>query len=346
MTIVIFAGGIGTRLWPLSRRNSPKQFDQIFNGRSTLELAIQRLAPTFGLSNIFIQTTPNFKAIVKKQIKGLPAANIITEPARRNLAAAVCLALTRLKQRGAAGPLALIWADHLMTHKGEFIQALKNSKQLIRQNPNRFVFLAERPRFANNNLGWIHLGKKLGTINRQGYFQFKGWQYRPAIKDCQRLFSSGSYFWNPGYFVTSIDFLLDQYRRLAPDIYKSVSQGKYKTARQEHFDTAIIEKTDLKNAVVLKTNMGWSDPGTLYALKEALQKSPAANVTQGQVVNLGSQDCLVYNLDDKKLLTTIGLKGTVVISTKDATIVVPKDKVKQVTDLVDQLAKQGFSQYL
>ena len=337
MKIVIFAGGIGTRLWPLSRKNSPKQFDRIFNNQSTLELAIQRIAPVFGLENIFIQTAENFKQPIKKLIPDLPADNILTEPARRNLAPAVCLAMTELKKRNYTEPVALLWADHLMKDVDEFTHALQVAEGLIKENPNRFVFLAEKPRFANNNLGWIHVG---------GDNKFLGWKYKPEQGECDKMFKSGQYFWNPGYFITNIDFLLEQYKTLAPEIYQAVTENNYTNAPKVNFDEAIIEKTDLGNAVVIKTDMGWSDPGTLYALKEALQKSVKGNVTQGQVVNLDSQDCLTYNLEPKKLLTTVGLKGTVVINTKDAIIVVPKDKVKQVTDLVAKLEKQGLEEYL
>jgi mannose-1-phosphate guanylyltransferase len=346
MKIIIFAGGIGTRLWPLSRQNSPKQFDRIFNKQSTLELAVERVAPVFGLSNIFIQTTPNFKKIITKLIPGLPAKNLIIEPARRNLAAAVCLSLIELDKRKIKGPVALLWADHLMKNKKEFIKALKNGKKLIEDEPYRFIFLAEKPRFANNNLGWIHLGKKAGILGRTNYYQFRGWQYRPDQKRCDAMFKSKHYYWNPGYFISSVEFLLHQYKRLAPDIYQSVARGHYKNARQEHFDKAIIEKTDLSHAVVLKTNMGWSDPGTLYALKEALSKSPKQNIIQGQVFNLDCQDCLIYNLEKNKLVSTVGLKGTVVVNTRDAIIVVPKDKVREVTQLLKKLEEDGLKKYL
>ena len=128
-------------------------------------------------------------------------------------------------------------------------------------------------------------------------------------------------------------------------MYQAV-QNSYQAAAKTTFDQAIIEKTDLSNAVILKTDMGWSDPGTLYALKEALQQSPEQNVTQGQVLDLNSQDCLIYNLEDKKLLTAVGLKNTVVVNTKDAIIVVPKDQVKHITELLEKLEQQGLAKYL
>ena len=160
------------------------------------------------------------------------------------------------------------------------------------------------------------------------------------------MHKSGQYFWNPGYFITSVDFLITRYEKLAPQIYDKVTSGNYSEAEAIHFDRAIIEKVDLSNAVVLKTNMGWSDPGTLYALKKALEEHGEANVTQGKVSLLNTSDSLLYNLDKGKILAGVGLKGMVVVNTPDALIVVPKEEVVNVTNLVKQMKEEGRDDYL
>lgn len=386
MKIIIFAGGIGTRLWPLSRKNSPKQFDKIFNGKSTLELAIERVEPLFGMQNIFIQTTESFAGSVRAQVPDLPRENIFIEPARRNVGPAVCYGMFKLKENphlgrnnshGSAPPLgpllkekgeaptpngikrnepvALLWADHLMERIDEFQQALKWGEELINRDPERFIFLAERPRFANNNLGWLKVGEQLGKVENKGYFQFLGWKYKPEVAECDQMFKSGDYYWNPGYFISSIDFILEEYKTLAPEIYEHVKNAvenhenaleHYEKAEKVSFDRAIIEKTDLSKAVVIKTNMGWSDPGTLYALKEALEKSKDDNVTKGNVIALNTKDSLLYNFEEKKLLATVGLEGFVVINMDDALIIVPKEEVVNVTRLVDKIGEEGYGQHL
>jgi mannose-1-phosphate guanylyltransferase len=346
MKLVIFAGGIGTRMWPLSRKNAPKQFDKIFSGMSTLQLAIDRLAPTFGVENIFIQTIDPFVPSIKEQVPDIPDSNIIIEPERRNLAPAVCLAVTELEKRGLKGPMALLWADHLMDYPEKFVAALKAGENIINDDPDRFVFLGEEPRFANNNLGWIKVGDKAGTENNVDYYSFEGWKYKPDMAVCEDLFSSGKAYWNPGYFITSVEFLLDQYKTLASSIYQAVSNNKYDEAEETHFDRAIIEKVDLSKAVVIKTNMGWSDPGTLYALKEALAQTIEENVTLGNVTEIGTSDSLIYNLEENKLVTAVGLKGMVVVNTKDALVVVPKEEVINITNLVKKLKEEGKDQYL
>jgi len=346
MKLIIFAGGIGTRLWPLSRENSPKQFDKIFNGKSTIQLAVERIAPAFGWKNIYIQTVAPYKKIIRRQIKKLPAANLIIEPARRNLAPAVCLAMAELEKKGYDGPVALLWADHLMERVEEFVKALETGEKLILKNPGRLVFLAEKPRFANNNLGWVKVGGKKGKIGNRDYYSFAGWKYKPEAKICEKMHQSGNYFWNPGYFITSVNFLLKQYKKLAPAIYKKVVSGDYGKAEKLHFDEAIVEKVDLKNALVLKTEMGWSDPGTLFALKEALQKKAGDNVSKGLVGLYQTKDSLIYNLQANKLVAGVGLKSMVIVNTADSLIVVPKDEVVKVTKLLEQLRKRGLKKYL
>ncbi|HOZ36445.1 MAG TPA: sugar phosphate nucleotidyltransferase [bacterium] len=357
MNLVIFAGGVGTRLWPLSRANSPKQFDAVWDGRSTLRLAVERLLPHFSGSDIFIQTVPEYYDLVHSQIPEIQNKNIFLEPARRNVGPAVCLAMSRLRQLGKTGPVAILWADHLMKDASEFIKNLKIAEQLAQQDPARFIFFAEKPRFANNNLGWIHVGKKIGSFQSTPYFSFLGWCYKPETKACEKMFHSGDYFWNPGYFISTPDFILSEYARHSPDILAAVEKAisarnkkqafeAYAEAPKISFDQCLIEKTDLRSAVIIKTNMGWSDPGTLYALKEALAANSKANVITGQVFNFDTKDSLVYNLEAKKLVATVGLDGFVVVNTKDALLVVPKERVKDITYLVESLARDGYKKYL
>jgi mannose-1-phosphate guanylyltransferase len=346
MKLVIFAGGKGTRLWPLSRERAPKQFDKFFNGQSTLQLAIDRIKDKFGIENIYIQTIPLYEKVVREQIPELPAGNIIIEPARRDLAAAVCLAMITLKQQGASGAMALLWADHLMERSESFIKALQTGEELIKQAGDRFIFLGERPRFANNNLGWIHVGEKIDAYEGLDYFSFRGWKYKPNSDECNAMFAAGEYAWNPGYFITSIEFLDEQYQLLAPAIYQNVLAGNYEQAEALHFDRAIIEKVDLGKAVVIKTDMGWSDPGTLYALKEALAKNKEDNVVQGEASLLNCSDCLLYNSEPNKIIAGVGLNGMIVVNTPDALVVVPKDEVVNITNLVKQMKAEGKDKYL
>lgn len=350
MNIVIFAGGAGTRLWPLSRQNSPKQFTVFKDNQSTLQMAVNRVKD-FGLENIFIATNVDYETIVAKQIPELSKEHIMTEPARRDLAAAVGLTLFRLKAQGKKGTVAMLWADHFMSKPDNFRAALKHGEDLITENPKRFVFLGEKARFANHNLGWIKLGKPTG----EKAYEFSAWKYRPEVNECKEMFASHDWVWNTGYFVFDLDFVIGLYQKHQPELAalleKMATDDKlvateYKNLPATSFDQAIVEKINQDEAVVLKVDLGWSDPGTLYALKEALAVSEQDNVTTGLTVTSGTTDSFIYNEEDKKVVAIIGLEGMVVVNTKDALLVCHKDEVPQIKMLLKDLEAQGLGEYL
>lgn len=350
MNFLIFAGGAGTRLWPISRSKSPKQFEKLKDDTSTLQMAVERISP-LGLENVYISTNSRYVDLVQKQIAGVSPDHIMSEPARRDLAAAVLLGLLRLKQKGLSGTIALLWADHFMERPDNFRAALVRAEALITQNKNRFIFLAEKPRFPNHNLGWIQVGGEV----EEGVFAFEGWKYRPDIIECEEMFESGMWQWNPGYFVADIDFVLGLYEKHQNELYTAVSQmvegvrdleTEYSSVLSSSFDNAIIEKIDKSQAVVLPVDLGWSDPGTLYALKEALQSAPDQTVTIGNTYEMGSTDSFIFNDEPGKLVSVIGLKGMIVVNTKDALLVVHKDQVPEIKTLLAKLEKDGKENYL
>ncbi|MDP2684567.1 MAG: sugar phosphate nucleotidyltransferase [bacterium] len=350
MKIIIFAGGTGTRLWPLSRKNSPKQFGSILGDKSTLQMVIDRVR-CFGIENVFVSTNEAFVGIVKAQIPELPEKNILSEPAKRDLAAAVGLALLTVRKDGYKGTVAVLWADHLMEREDEFVLALQKGEKLLEENSNRFVFLGERPRYANHNLGWIKLGENV----RDDEYNFAEWKYRPELTICEKMFESGEWVWNPGYFIFDIDFVLGLYKKYMPDMYDvleamsgnyNLVKEKYHTLESISFDDAILEKIDVSEAVVLKVNLGWSDPGTLYALKEALEPEMKKNCEQGLVLAHDTKDSFICNEDRDKLVAVIGLEGMVVVNTKEALLVCHKDDVPKVKELLNKIEEKGLSKYL
>lgn len=358
MKIIIFAGGTGTRLWPLSRKNSPKQFGKIFNGKSTLQITVERVEKAFGIQNIYLSTNESYVSIVKEQLPQISASNIIAEPEKRDVAPAVGYNLLRLRKLGYHGPVVILWADHVMNKPKEFIKALKIGEKLVQNNPKQLVFLGEKPRFANHNLGWIHVGKKI----TDGQYQFLEWHYRPPLKKCLEMFTSGQWYWNPGYFIVDLDTIITLYQKVAPKMYKKLNEiaqtigtvEETETLRKIYpqiesisFDNAIIEKVSPEQAIVILVNMEWTDPGTLYALKEYLTKNTKDNYVRGLGYNLSTEDSLIINEEEDKLISTVGLKGMVVINTKDALVVIHKDNVPQIKELVEKLAKdKKLAQYI
>lgn len=315
-----------------------------------MQLALDRIA-SFGIDHVYVSTNEQYAKLVHEQLPALADNHLFLEPVKRDVAAAVGLSLLRLKKQGVSGTVAVLWADHLMTHPERFITALNQAERIVTEKPDRFVFFAERPRFANHNLGWIHVGQDLPD----GSSEFLSWKYRPELLVCEKMFGSGTWYWNPGYFVFDLDFAISCYEKFMPEMYAVLQQivddesrlhELYPTLEATSFDTAIIEKLQSEQAVVLKVDLGWSDPGTLYALKESMVVKEDDNFTHGEVLVHETSDCLVYNEEDKKLVVTIGLDGMVVVNTSDAMIVCAKDKVPEIKTVLKKMEEEGMEGYL
>lgn len=365
MKIIIFAGGSGRRLWPISRKKSPKQFEPIIGEKSTLRLAVDRVAEVYGAENIFISTNEAYVEMIQEHLPELPNANVIGEPTRRDLAAAVGLALAHLAKATPAEaldsePVAILWGDNYMDQVDVFRRVLDGAEKLVANQKAKILFIGETPRFANDQLGWIGLGEEKGTVNGRPFYGFNSLSYRPPLDACQKMFAENTHVWNTGYFVTTIGFVRKRYQQLQPtmwaglkEIEDTIGQPNYRDTLHRvypkldvmSFDDAILHHVDPADALVLHGEMGWSDPGTLYALKEAINPDLNASVTKGQVVVAESNDCLVYNYEPDKLVTVIGLEGMIVVNTEDAILVVHKDNIPLVKKMVDGLEGTELEPY-
>jgi len=351
MRAIIFAGGVGTRMWPISRTSTPKQFEKMIGTKSTLQLTLDRLRPAFAWENIYISTGQKYISIIRRQLPKIPAKNIIGEPEMKDLGPAVGYALSVLKRSQQDGdkPVAILWSDHIMQKANLFKKVLIAGAKYIKNNPDKFLFLGHKARFANQNLGWIEVGKKISRIDGSEVYEFKSWKYRPDQKTADKFYNSKKHYWNLGYWVVKPDFVLDQYKKFAPEIYKklqlimkdyaspkalSTLKRIYPTMEKISFDDAILEKLECKKAVVLVADFGWSDVGTWQALKEALQKDQKDCVLKGEVfLNGECEDNIVYNYNKKQLIVGIDLKGFSVVNTGDVLMICPLSsmpKIKQV----------------
>lgn len=351
MKIVIFAGGVGTRLWPLSRKKTPKQFEKIIDNKSTLQLAVERLIPTFDYKDIFISTGERYVNIVKEQLPKIPKENIIGEPEMRDVGPAVGLITAILVKKYPNEPMAILWSDHLIKKAELFLKVLKVAEKIVKEDKEKIVFIGQKPRFASCNLGWIELGKKIKEIEGLSIYEFKSLRYRPNPEAAEEYFQSGKHSWNPGYFVTTPLFLWKQYERFVPNIYKGLLQIQKTIGKKEFkktlnevypnfdkisFDNAILEQLKEENGLVISADLGWSDVGAWEALKEALQKAEEDNVINGKVYLKDTKDCLVYNYTNQTIFT-IDLLGMLVINTPDVILVCPKNSVPKIKKLVESL---------
>lgn len=353
MKVVIFAGGVGSRLWPLSRKNSPKQFEKIVGDESMIQIAVSKLIPTFDWEDIYISTGVQYGELVANQLPKIPKENILIEPMMRDVGPAVGLVTSIFVRKFPDEPFAILWgSDHLVKKEDVFRDALKVAEKLIKKDQEKIIFIGQKPRFANQNLGYIEFGEEIENVDGIPVNEFTGFQYRPDLETAKRYLQDGHHSWNLGYFVTTPRFLWKLFEKFSPDLhanldkinstyhtdeYDKVLKEIYPTLEKISFDNAILEKMDTSDGRVLSVDIGWSDIGAWEALKEALSDNEDENVTKGKIILNDSKDSLVFNYTDQ-MVVGIDLDKMLVINTGDVVLVCPKDSVPKIKQLVESLS--------
>lgn len=352
MKIVVFAGGVGSRLWPVSRKNTPKQFEKLIGEKSTLQQTVERLLPEFAPQDIFIATGKKYVQTIHEQLPVIPEENYILEPLMRDVGPAIGLVSTLLSQRFENEPVAILWSDHVVNNDMVFRRILRHAEEKVRSKESDFIFIAQKARFPNQNCGWIELGELKDKMDEGELYDFVKLRYRPSLEDAKAFFEKPNFVWNLGYFVTTPKFLNHLFKTYTPEMYEKLQPLKdkwltpelqplldevYPTLEKISFDDAILVKMETERIFVISSDIGWSDVGTWDALKEALARSIQENVIRGNVMLEGSQDSLVFNYTNQQLVVGIDLSEMVVINTNDVVLICPKRSVPKIKQFVEDL---------
>ncbi|HVF69960.1 MAG TPA: sugar phosphate nucleotidyltransferase [Xanthomonadales bacterium] len=351
MKIVVFAGGVGTRLWPLSRKSTPKQFGKIIGNESTLQQTIRRLTAEFKPEDIFIATGKQYKSVVMKQLPEIPEGNFIFESMMRDVGPAIGLSSFILEKKFPNEPIAILWSDHMVKNEDAFRHVLRLAEKKIVSKESEFVFIGQKPRFPNQNCGWIQLGDENESSNGASVYNFKRLCYRPKAEEAEAFFKDRNYVWNLGYFVTTPKYLTSLFKTYAPEMFESLLkiqndygkdkyektlEGIYPTLEKISFDDAILVKLPQDNLKVIATDLGWSDVGAWDALKEALETNKEENITRGNIELKDTTDVLMFNYE-QKLCIGIDLSEMVIINTEDVLLVCPKGSIPKIKKFVENL---------
>ncbi|MDP3181396.1 MAG: mannose-1-phosphate guanylyltransferase/mannose-6-phosphate isomerase [Desulfobaccales bacterium] len=342
---VILAGGLGTRFWPLSRSQYPKQVLRLLGSESMLQATIERLLPLIPAGRMAIVTNASQAEVIRLQLyhKGWEDIQLWLEPQGRNTAAAVGLAAVLLGKEAGDCLMAVFPADHFIRDQESLLAALNRGAAWAQKG--YLVTFGIPPTRPETGYGYIKQGAPLdeeGAVYRSERFMEK-----PALLQAQAFLKEGGYYWNSGIFLFRRQVLLEAFRRHLPELYQGLGrllteesclplEEVYKNLPSISLDHGILEKA--ANVAVVPVEMGWNDVGTWGALPDIFPRDARGNVILGRALDRGSRDCIIYAQD--RLVATIGLEGTIVVDTPDATLVCQRDRVQEVKDLVAELHRQ------
>lgn len=361
LKIVLFCGGTGTRMWPMSRKKRPKQFQPLVGNESMFQAAVKRIKKGFPIKDIFVVTGRAYVGLVVEQAPDIPLENIIIEPDMRDTLAAVGFAAAVLDKKFDNPTVAALWAaDHLVKNDEEFIKALKNANRFVQDN-GQIVSIDVRPTYPNVHVGYIKIGKMIKKVEGSSIFEYLKQIEKPSLAEAKKYASGWDYLWHAGYKVWKTQKMLNLYKKHTPKVYEDLIkiQKAWGTEKQEDVikkiypnfekisvDYAIFEKINPDEIVVLPADLGWSDVGAWNILKDELSNEAQDNVVKGNVIDVDSQDCLIYETSKDKVLATIGLSGIIVVDTEDGLLVCAKDKVPDVKKFIEKLKEKKQDKYL
>ncbi len=351
---VILSGGSGTRLWPLSRELYPKQFLPLVGERTMVQETALRVAglPQLGAAIVVCNEEHRFMMAEQLRQVGVTPQAIVLEPIGRNTAPAVALAaLAALEQAGEGDdPLLLVLpADHVILDVAAFQRAVTDAMPAAREG--RLVTFGIVPTAPETGYGYIRKGTGTSAVVPVAEFVEK-----PDAARAAAFLASGEYLWNSGMFLFTARRYLEELGRLAPAMLEACRRSLAGASRDLDFtrlpkdlfaacpsdsiDYAVMEETDA--AAVIPLDAGWSDVGSWASLQDALPRDARRNVTHGDVMAVDSENCLLYS--SSRLVAAVGLSDHVVVETKDAVLVAPRDRVQDVKKLVQALKEQGRSE--
>lgn len=356
MYVAILAGGVGTRLWPRSRQDLPKQFADITGcGRTMIQETVQRLDGFVDDDQIYVITRSEYRELAMEQLPMLPQENFICEPYGRNTAPAIGLTCIHLRHRDPDAVVAFLPADHIISDVQALRSALRRAEEAA--GNGHIVTLGIEPTLPHTGYGYIRRGQMLlnGADPDLHVYAVEKFLEKPDLLTAQRFLFEGKYFWNGGMFISQASRMLDEIERQIPDAHAcleeirlgigtpsadSVLANAWERMPSISIDFGVMEGAE--NVSVVPLRAGWSDVGSWDAVGEILDKDPDGNcVVTGDLLPIDSHHNVIYST--RSFVSLIGVEDLVIVDSKDALLIGHKDQMQKVAHVVDHLRKNGRS---
>ena len=334
---VILAGGVGSRFWPFSREFEPKQFIKIIGEESLLQAAIRRLKGVVAFAHIYIITNNIYFYEVKAQVAGfrIPDKNIILEPEGKNTAPAVGLCARLIGRADKDAVLMVLPSDHYIKNVDNFKKTLKDAIAYAKKD--FLVTIGIKPTAPSTGYGYIKV-----SVKKSGYFIVDKFLEKPDLKKANKYFKDKKFFWNSGMFIWKASVFLEETRKYLPKLHANLQRINsvndipkiWPRIEAVSIDYGIMEHS--KRICLIPANFYWTDLGSWEALAEIFPKDKNGNIANSDTLNLDSQGVCIFTRGNR-LVSTIGIKDTVIVDTPDALLVCDRNKTQDVKHLVEKL---------
>lgn len=354
--VVIMAGGIGSRFWPSSRTNYPKQFLDILNtGKSLIQWTYERFTEFIPEENIFVVTSEEYTGIVQQQLPAMKAENILAEPSRKNTAPCVAYISFKLLQKDPEASLIVAPSDHMILDNENFRNTTLQALDFV-SHIKSLVTLGIKPTHPNTGYGYIQHDALPVADN---IYKVKTFTEKPNLELARTFLASGDFLWNAGIFIWQVKNVVKAFETYQPEMFELFDGEKnnFNTAGEKDainriyplctnvsIDFAILEKAD--NVYVIPSSFGWSDLGTWNSAYDNLEKDYLGNAVAGEnVIVIDATKCMV-SAPKEKLLVLQGLDDCIVVDTKDVLLICKKDKEQSIKEYVAEVKRYKGDKYL
>jgi mannose-1-phosphate guanylyltransferase len=355
---VIMAGGSGTRFWPESRADRPKQLLPLAGRETMIRATVARLADVVPPDRILIVTNERLVEPIRRQLPELPAQAVLGEPCRRDTAPCIGLAAGLLLRDDPDAIMAVMPADHVIPTVEKFQAALRYAARMVDWQPERLVTFGIRPTYPAETFGYIERGNRLFTEpSDPPTYQVQMFREKPKADVARQFVESGRFYWNSGIFVwraATIDAALAKFEPEMHRHLRTIAQAEearfdevfpreFEAIRGKSIDYAVMEHYD--DVAVVESPFDWDDVGSWRSLTRLYPADENGNTVIGRHLGVRSSGLIVRGSDDR-LIVTLGMKDCIIVHTPDATLVANKNDEEAVREVVAELQKRGWTEYL
>ncbi|MGL4991137.1 MAG: mannose-1-phosphate guanylyltransferase [Sarcina sp.] len=333
---LVMAGGKGTRFWPLSTEDKPKQFLRLVGQKTMIQMTVERIKETVSIDRIFICTTKKYVDLVREQVPEISLENIIIEPEGRNTAPCIALSTMMIKRKFEEAKVLVLPSDHLIKNVNRFHEIVELGEKFLHERKETILTLGMKPTRAEIGYGYIKVGER---INNKIIYKVENFVEKPNKEYAFRYFTSGEYLWNSGMFIWDNNYILDLFKKYLPDTYRNLENIKfldeenielfleknYKYTDMISVDYGILEK--IKNICVIPCEIGWDDVGNWTSVERYSEKDQAGNVFKGEGILYNSKNNIV--LANKKILIN-NVEDLIVVETDDYVMISSKKEEQEI----------------